>query len=124
MMMCPPRLASPRNRYERAARELLISERRKLDEAHEAELRRLRTELESEAARNEVSSQMRMKQREEAAHEETEGVKAAAGERIEELESQIEELEGQVCVAIPLMTSSLLCVAVPLMSSTSNGSAA
>ena len=103
--LASPRLASPRNRYERAARELLVSERRKLDESHEAELRRLRTELESEATRHEVSSQMRMKQREEAAHEETEGVKAEAAERIEELESHIEELEGQVCVAIPLMSS-------------------
>ena len=83
-------------KYERAARELVLHERAKLDAEHAQEIRSLRAQFESESTRTSVSSEMRLKQLGTKAAEEQEELRKEAQEKIAELEEVIEQLEAQV----------------------------
>jgi chromosome segregation ATPase len=82
--------------YERAARDLLVQERLKQEEAHERELYSLRVQLESEAMRKASGYEARVKGVEEGAQEELDELRQEAQEKIRELEGVIEELEEKV----------------------------
>ena len=80
-------------KYERAARELLLAERAKLEKAHENDPRSVRAQLESDMERREKSTELRVKGLEEGAQEELEELRTEAQDKIQELEGAIEELE-------------------------------
>ena len=83
-------------KYERAARELVLHERAKLEAEHASEMRSLRAELESERTRQSVSAEMRYKQLDNAAKNEREELWQEAQEKIAELEGIIDGLEEQL----------------------------
>ena len=69
-------------KYEQAARELVLSERRRLEAEHEQEMRSLRAELDSENTRSTVNADMRLKRFEERASEENDALRQEANEKV------------------------------------------
>jgi len=85
-------------KYERAARELVKTERERWEAGHEKELRALRVELESESTRASVSAEMNLKHIEDQSQEELQVLRAEAEEKIGALEERVEELEGELAM--------------------------
>jgi len=83
-------------KYERAARELVKTERERWEAAHDKEMRAVRVELESESTRASVSAEMSLKQLEDQSQEELNALRAEAEEKIGALEERVEELEGEL----------------------------
>lgn len=83
-------------KYEHAARALVIHERSKLLDEHETAIRAIRAEAESEATRKNMSSEMKLRQQDDEAHEQQEALRAAANEKIGTLEDSIEELQRTI----------------------------
>uniref|UniRef100_A0A7S2GN15 Myosin tail domain-containing protein n=1 Tax=Haptolina brevifila TaxID=156173 RepID=A0A7S2GN15_9EUKA len=91
--------AQQHNRYERAARELVMKAREALKEEHQREMNELRLQLESDAVRKTVGAEMKLKALDEQAREEQEDLREEAQGKISQLEETIEELESQLAKA-------------------------
>ena len=85
--------AAQHARYELAARALLLAERAKIEEAHERDLRSVRSQLETDADRRIAGQEAKLRGLEEGAQEDLEELRSEAQEKIAELEATIEELE-------------------------------
>lgn len=83
-------------KYERAARELLMQERYRLEREHSEEMRGLRATLEAETVRTELGAERKLKELDEQKEEERENLREEAMERIKALEETIDDLEERL----------------------------